>query len=67
MRSTRNDKESGLGGGMCRGELMESVVRTAQMVVNGKSPSENLKIYLRDCIKPYVENSEIHRVREVIR
>ena len=29
MRSTRNDKEVGLGGGMCRGELLEAIVRCA--------------------------------------
>ena len=26
MRSTRNDKEGGLGGGMCRGELLEEAI-----------------------------------------
>ena len=55
MRATRNDKAVGLGGGLCRGEMMESIVRMSQSVAAEKEPVENLKRYLYNYVKPITD------------
>ena len=67
MRSTRNDKEGGLGGGMCRGELLEGIVRCSQLAGKTNDHAQNLRIYLQDCIKPVAMNSQVTSIRQIIR
>ena len=61
IRSTRGDSEYGLGGTLCRGEFLETIVRCASAAYPKLVISEYLQLFLDQFILPHYDDSKILR------